>query len=144
MSTTDLSTPAADTVRPFERKVPPVVGLGMGALTAAITGGVLMVSQIEEEPALLVPGVLMGAAITLEIVAVVLLVTIRPFAWSRFTQVFGWALLAYLFQSGIIEWSFIKNDVPGGPLGVLTAGLVVFATIVPLMVAFTVARYQRV
>ena len=47
-------------------------------------------------------------------------------------------------QSAVIEWSFIINDVPGRPLAVLTAGLVVFATIVPLMIAFTVARYQSV
>lgn len=139
-----MSTTAVGTVRPFERKLPPVVVVAMVALTMAITGGVLLVSQIGEEPALLVPSVLMGGAIVLEIVSIVMLVTIRPFAWDRFAQVFGWALLAYVFQSAIIEWSFIKNDVPGRPLALLTTGLVVFATIVPLMIAFTVARYQAI
>lgn len=79
MSTT-VSTPAAAAVRPFERKFPPVIAIGMAALTLAITGGVLLVSQIAEDPALLVPGILMGGAIVLEIVAIVILVTIRPFA----------------------------------------------------------------
>lgn len=139
-----MSTTAATAVRPFERKLPPIVGISMVALTLAITGGVLVASQIGEEPALIVPSVLMGGAIVLETVAIVVLVTIRPFAWARFAQVVRWALLAYIVQSGIIEWSFIKNDVPGRPLAVLTAGLVVFATVVPLMIAFTVARYQAV
>jgi hypothetical protein len=86
----------------------------------------------------------MGAGIVLELVAVVMLATIRPFAWPRFAQVARWALLAYVAQSAIIEWSFVKNHVPGRPLSVLTAGLVVFATVVPLMIAFTVARYRAV
>jgi hypothetical protein len=91
-----------------------------------------------------VPTGFMVGAIVLELAAIVMLVTIRPFAWDRFFLVLGWTLLAYVLQSGIIEWSFIINDVPGRPLAVLTAGLVVFATIVPLMIAFTVARYQSV
>ena len=137
-----MSATAAGVLRPFERKFPPVVAIGMVALTLAVTGGVLVVSQIGEDPALLVPSILMGGAIVLEIVAIVMLVTIRPFAWDRFAQVFRWALLAYIAQSAIIGWSFIRNDVPGRPFSVLTAGLVVFGTVVPTMIAFTVARYQ--
>ena len=139
-----MSTTAVAVVRPFERKLRPVVGVAMAALTSAITGGILVVAQIGEEPDLVVPSVLMGAAIVLEIAAIVMLTAIRPFAWARFTQVFRWALLAYVLQSAIIEWSFIRNDVPGRPLAVLSIGLVVFSTAVPLMIAFTVARYQAV
>jgi len=139
-----MSTTTVAVVRPFERKLRPVVGVAMAALTLAITGGILVVAQIGEEPDLVVPSVLMGAAIVLEIAAIVMLTAIRPFAWARFTQVFRWALLAYVLQSAIIEWSFIKNDVPGRPLAVLSIGLVVFSTAVPIMIAFTVARYQTV
>ena len=131
-------------VRPFERRLPPVVVVAMLGLTLAITGGVLVIAQIGKEPSLAVPTASMVVAIVLELSAIVMLVRIHPFAWDRFFLVLGWALLAYVLQSGIIEWSFIINDVPGRPLAVLTAGLVVFATIVPLMIAFTVARYQSV
>lgn len=93
-----VSATAAGVVRPFERKFPPVVAIGMVALTLAITGGVLVVSQ-SGSPALLVPSILMGGAIVLEIVAIVMLVTIRPFAWDRFAQVFRWALLAYIARA---------------------------------------------
>ena len=139
-----MSSVAAAPVRPFERKFPPVVVAAMVGLTLAITGGVLVVAQMGEKQSLAVPTGFMVGAIVLELAAIVMLVTIRPFAWDRFFLVLGWTLLAYVLQSGIIEWSFIINDVPGRPLAVLTAGLVVFATIVPLMIAFTVARYQSV
>ena len=139
-----MTAAAATVARPFERKLPPVVAVGMVALTLAITSGVLVVAQIGEAQRLVLPGVFVGGAVVLEVVAVVMLVASRPLAWARFAQVFRWALLAYVFQAGIIEWSFIKNDVPDRPLVVLTAGLFVFATVVPLMIAFTVARYQAV
>lgn len=132
------------TMRPFERRMPPVVGAGMAALTLAIIGGILLVSQIGAEEALTIPTVFIVAALVFEAVAIMLLPTIRPFAWWRFRQVFLVALCAYVVQSGIIGWSFIKNDVPSGPLTLLILGLVVFATIVPLMIAFTTARYQAV
>lgn len=139
-----MTAATAVTVRPFERKLPPVIAVAMLGLTLAITGGVLVVAQIGEKSALAIPTGFMAGAIILELAAIVMLVTIRPFAWDRFALVFRWTFLAYVLQSAIIEWSFIINDVPGRPLAVLSAGLVVFATIVPLMIAFTVARYQSV
>ena len=41
----------------------------------------------------------------------------RGFAWPRFFQVGKWALLAYLFTAGLIEFAFLQNHVKGGPLG---------------------------
>lgn len=130
--------------RPFERTMPPVIGLGMAALTLAIIGGVLIASQIGTEPSLTLPRVLVVIALVVEAIAVVIMIRVRPFAWGLFRKVFGVALCAYVVQSGIIGWTFVKNDVPVAPFIVLTGGLVVFATIVPLMIAFTVARYQAV
>ncbi|HTO01654.1 MAG TPA: hypothetical protein VL068_13375 [Microthrixaceae bacterium] len=139
-----MTTATATPLRPFERKVPPVVPVGMVGLTLAITGGILVVAQIGEKAALTIPTIFVIGAILLEIVAIGMATTIRPFAWVQFGKVFRWALLAYVLQSAIIEWSFIINDVPGRPLAVLTAGLVVFATVVPVMIAFTTARYQEI
>ncbi len=131
-------------VRPLERKFPPVVPVAMVALALAVVGGVILAGQAMEHPSVTLPAALEVAAIALELVAVVLLVRIRPFAWQRFGQVFAVALIAYVVQGGMIEWAFAKNHTPGGPLAALTCGTVVFATIVPLMIAYTVARYQAV
>ena len=38
---------------------------------------------------------------------------------------------------------FLRNHTSGGPLVVLTLSLIVFAVNVPVLVAFTVARYDQ-
>lgn len=129
-------------VRPFERRLPPVIPVAMVALGFAVTTGVLLAAQVTGEPSLVLPTVLAAAAVALEIVAVVMAVNIRPFAWGRFRQVALWALLAYVAQSSMIVWAFVKNDIPARPLTLLLIGIGVFATIVPFMIAFTVARYE--
>ncbi|MEI2639295.1 MAG: hypothetical protein V9F03_09900 [Microthrixaceae bacterium] len=134
---------APDVVRPFERPMPPIVAIGMSALSLAVISGVLVAGQIGGQPSLTLPAVLVVIGTSCwRLVSVAFLVRIRPFAWWRFRTVFGWTLLAYVLQSSVIEWSFVKNDVPGRPMAILSAGLVVFATVVPLMISFTTARYQ--
>lgn len=130
--------------RPIERDLPPVVPVAMASMTLAVTGGVILASGALDDAPIAVPTAFVAAAVVAELVAVVMTALIRPFAWSRFRQVFLWALLAYVVQAGMIGYSFVRNDVPAGPLAVLTLGLVVFATAVPLMIAFTVARYEQV
>jgi apolipoprotein N-acyltransferase len=110
----------------------------------AVTGGVILAGQALSRPSVAFPAVLEIAAIVLELAAIVMLVRIRPFAWDRFRLVFAWGFVAYVIQGGMIEWAFARNHTPGRPLAVLTLGIVVFATVVPLMIAFTVARYQAV
>lgn len=130
--------------RPIERALPPVVPVAMVALALAVTGGVILAAGAMTDPSLVVPAVLVISAVVAELVAAVMLATIRPFAWKRFRQVLGWTLLAYVIQSAVIVFAFVVNDVPAGPMALFCVGLVVFATDVPLMIAFTVARYERV
>ena len=63
--------------------------------------------------------------------------------WRRFVEVGRWALLAYAITAGLIEFSFVRNHLSGGPLVVLTLSLVVYAVHVPVLIAFTVARYTE-
>jgi hypothetical protein len=70
------------------------------------------------------------------------LARVRDFAWDRFFAVARWALLAYLIVAAMIEFSFVRDHVSGGPLVVLTLSLVLFAVHVPVLIGFTVARYQ--
>lgn len=58
-------------------------------------------------------------------------------------RVGGRALLAYAVTAGMIGYAFLRNDLSGGPLIVLTLPLAVFAVQVPILIAFTVARYER-
>jgi hypothetical protein len=73
---------------------------------------------------------------------VVMLARTRAFAWDKFFLVGKWALVSYVIAAGLIEFAFVKDHVRGGALVVITAMLVLFAVTVPLIISFTVARYQ--
>ena len=67
----------------------------------------------------------------------------RPgFNWDVFFGVARWALLAYGVIAAMLEFVFIHDGTRGGKLVVLTLSLAVFAVHVPLLIGFTVARYQ--
>jgi hypothetical protein len=52
-------------------------------------------------------------------------------------------LLAYSIIAGMIEYSFLRDHITGGVLVVLTLSLVVFAVHVPVLIGFTVARFDQ-
>jgi hypothetical protein len=87
-------------------------------------------------------GLLAAAAIVLA-VGVVLLARQREFAWQRFRQVAGWTLLAYVVIAGMIEYAFVYDHTHGAVLVVMTLMLFVFMLAPPLLVGFTVARFQH-
>jgi len=56
--------------------------------------------------------------------------------------VFRWALLAYVISAGVIGFAFIYDHTRGAPLALVIVMLVIFALDVPLIIAFTAARYS--
>ena len=77
------------------------------------------------------------------VAAVLLLAREREFAWRRFFQVAGWALLAYIVIAGMIEYAIVYDQTRGPVLAVMTLLLVTFTLTVPVLLGFTVARFQR-
>jgi hypothetical protein len=126
-----------------DRKLPPVTLLGMSSI-ALIAGGVSYLASYLPKHAPLDPavGLLIAAALVL-VSAAVLVTRIPGFAWRRFFQVGAWTLLAYLVIAGMIEYAFVYDHTHGAVLVVMTLMLVVFLLAPPLLVAFTVARFQR-
>jgi hypothetical protein len=53
-----------------------------------------------------------------------------------------WTLVAYVVIAGMLEYVFVVDGTRGGSLLVVSASLLVFAVDVPLILAFSVARYQ--
>jgi hypothetical protein len=126
-----------------DRKVPPVTTLWMLSI-GLIAGGVSYLAAYLPKRAPLAPAVgLLAAAAVLLVAGVVLLARQRDFAWRRFFQVGGWTLLAYVVIAGMIEYAFVYDHTRGSVLVVMTLMLVVFGLAPPLLVAFTVARFQR-
>ena len=77
----------------------------------------------------------------LVLASAILLARLPSFAWDRFFLVFRWALLAYAISAGMIAFAFIRDHTRGAPLALVLVMLVIYAFDVPLIIAFTVARY---
>jgi hypothetical protein len=131
----------APAASPAGRRPPPVAELAVASVALMLIGGVYLAAHLPGHPGLAVPVATVAAGALLTAVDLVLLSRIRPFAWPVFFLVFRWALVAYLVIAGLLGFVFIRDHTPGATLAVLVATLVVFAVDVPLILAFTVARY---
>ena len=124
-----------------EQRLPPVTALGMTSLALIVAGGIYLSAHIPNDVPLTLPVILLALSALLLIGNLVAIRRIEGFAWARFVDVAKWALLAYVVTAGMIEYVFVRNDLTGGPLVVLTLSLVVYAVHVPMLIGFTVARY---
>lgn len=126
----------------LDRRLPPVAELLVTSVALMLAGGVYLAAHLPVPPPLgpAVALVAAGGAATLG--ALVMLVRIRPFAWSTFSSVWRWAMLAYLVIAAVLAFVFIYDHTRGTTLVVLIATLAVFALDVPTIIAFTAARYD--
>lgn len=126
---------------PEPRPMPPVTQVGMTSLALIVAGGIYLVAHLPESVPLTPAIVLLALSALLLAGNLLSLTRVKDFAWWRFFQVGRWALLAYAITAGLIEYAFLRNSLSGGPLIVLTLSLIVYALHVPMLIAFTVARY---
>ncbi|HEX7382066.1 MAG TPA: hypothetical protein VF265_07915 [Nevskiaceae bacterium] len=123
-------------------RMPPVTQLGMASLALIVIGVIYLASYLPEAVPLAPAVALLVASCVLLAVNLGLLARVPGFHWRRFFQVAGWALLAYAITAGIIEFAFVRDGLGGDLLVVLTLTIVVYAVHVPVLIAFTVARYD--
>jgi hypothetical protein len=125
-----------------ERRLPPVTAIGMTSLALIVAGGIYLSAHLPRHVPLTPAVILLALSALLLAGNVISLLRVPGFARERFFGVAKWALLAYAITAGMIEYAFLRNHVSGGPLVVLTLSLVVYAVHVPMLVGFTVARYD--
>jgi len=125
-----------------ERALPPVTQLGMASLALIVAGGIYLAAYLPRQVPLLPAEILLAASVLLLAVNLLALSRVKTFAWPCFFQVAKWALLAYVVVAGLIEFALVRDGMSGGLLVVLTLSIVVYAIHVPILTAFTVARYQ--
>jgi hypothetical protein len=128
--------------RPQDRQYPPITALAVASMILVVIGGIYLAAFIPDTPPLALPTALLYAAAAVLICNLALVARLREFAWGRFRKVGGWALLAYIVTAGMIEFVFVLDGTPGPILTLLTGMLVIYAVDIPLLLAFTVARYQ--
>jgi hypothetical protein len=124
------------------RRLPPIAQLTVCSLALVVVGGILMASYVPRQPPLAVPAALTAVSAVLTLTSGFLLSRLEQFAWPRFFLAFRWALLAYVISAGMIGFAFVRDHTRGAPLALVIVMLVIFALDVPVVIAFTVARYS--
>ncbi len=126
-----------------EARLPPVTEIGMASLALIVAGGIYLAAHLPGHVSLAPAAVLLALSALLLLGNLAALSRVKGFAWGRFFEIARWALLAYAITAGMIEYAFLYDHLKGGALVVLTLSLVVYAVHVPMLVAFTVARYAE-
>jgi hypothetical protein len=126
-----------------ERTLPPIQPIAVAIFVLIVTGGVYTAAHLPRHvPQGPTIGLLSAACVLLAINSV-LLSRIEGFAWGRFRQVAGWVLLAYIVIAGMLEYVFVYDHTRGTQLLILTLMLAVFAVNVPMLLGFSVARFDE-
>jgi hypothetical protein len=120
-----------------------VTEIGAASMIAIAGGVIYLAAYLPRHAPIWFALVLLAVAAALQLTNAFLLSRIEGFAWSRFLQVGRWALLAYALIAGMIEFAFVYDHTRGTQLAVMTAMLALFMLNVPVLIAFTVARYQE-
>jgi hypothetical protein len=124
------------------RQLPPIELVSVVSMALAIVSAIYLAWHLPQRPSLAPSIVLLAIAGILLAADLVLLARVRDFAWQTFWTVGRWATLAYLVITGMLEYVFIYDHTRGASLALMTITLALFAVNVPLILAFSVARYQ--
>jgi hypothetical protein len=127
---------------PADGPLPPIQQIAVAVLALVIIGGIYTAAHLPRHVPQGPTIALLAAAAVLLGVNAVLLSRISPFNWRVFRQVAGWVLLAYLVIAGMLEYVFIYDHTRGTQLAILTAMLAVFMLNIPMLLGFSVARFQ--
>jgi hypothetical protein len=125
-----------------ESRLPPVTQLAVVSMALIVAGGIYIASHLPNEVPLAPAVVLLAASALLLAGNLAALARVPDFNWGLFFSVARWAALAYGVIAGMLEYVFVNDGTRGGVLVVLTLSLVVYAIHVPLLIGYTVARYE--
>jgi hypothetical protein len=129
--------------RPADIRRPPIWECGVAALVLVVVSVIYLAAYLPGKPNTVPVYVLLAAATLLVVSQLVLIGALSSFSRSSFHEVAGWSLAAYVVIGGMIEYVFLRNHTRGEELWLLTWGLALFVLDVPLILGFSVARYQR-
>jgi hypothetical protein len=126
----------------YERDYPPIAELAVASMIAIVIGGVYLAAHLPRHAPPGVPIAMLVISGGIILTNVVLLSRIDNFAWKSFFLVAKWSLVAYAVIAGMLGYVFVKDGTSGGTLVLVTLMLIAYAINIPLLFAFSVARYQ--
>lgn len=125
------------------RRLPPIAEVAVAAMALVLAGGIYVAAYLPRTPSVAPAVGLLAAAAVLVVANVVMLARLDDFAWHAFWQVSGWAFAAYVVIAGMIEFVMARDGTRGSVLAVMTLLIVIFAVDIPMLLGFSVARYQE-
>ena len=132
-----------EAAKPYdERRLPPIQQIAIAVIVLIVIGGVYTAAHLPRHVPQGPTIALLTAASVLLAVNVGLLARIENFAWRLFRLVTLWVFAAYVVIAGMLEYVFIYDHTRGTQLLILTLMLAVFAVDIPLLLGFSVARYE--
>ena len=135
---------ATSSISPADRKLPPIAEVVVLSMALVIASGIYLASHLPQRASLAPVTALLVLAGLLLLSAVLATGRLKDFNWRVFFQVWRWASLAYIVIGGILEFVFVFDHTSGSMLLVFTLSLAIFAVDIPLLLSFSVARYQEV
>jgi hypothetical protein len=127
---------------PDQDSLPPVAEVSMAAMVLIIVGGIFMASHLPQAAPTTLPIIVLVGAIGLIAWNVFALARLREFSWSSFWLVAKWAFAAYVVITGMLFYVFVRDGTRGTQLVLITLMLICYGLIIPMLLAFSVARYQ--
>ena len=128
---------------PGDTPLPPIQQIAMAVMVLIVIGGIYTVAYLPRHVPQGPTIALLIAAGVLLALNTVLLSRISPFNWRVFRQVAGWVLAAYVVIAGMLEYVFVYDHTRGTQLVILSLMLFVFALNIPMLLGFSVARFQE-
>ena len=132
----------SDAEAPAERRLPPIQQIAVATIVLIVIGGVYTAAHLPRHVPQGPTVALLVAAAGLLALNITLLARIEDFAWGVFKQVTVWVFAAYVVIAGMLEYVFVYDHTRGTQLLILSLMLAVFALDIPLLLGFSVARYQ--
>ena len=126
-----------------DRKLPPIAEMVIVSMALVISGGIYLASHLPQRASLAPVTALLVLSGISTLGAVIAVGRLKDFNWKVFFQVWRWAMVAYVIIGGILEFVFIFDHTRGSMLLVFTLSLAIFAFDIPLLLSFSVARYQE-
>jgi drug/metabolite transporter (DMT)-like permease len=127
---------------PDQDSLPPVAEVSVAAMILIIVGGIYMASHLPHSAPTTLPIIVLVGAAALIAWNALALSRLREFSWSSFWLVGRWALAAYAVIGGMLLYVFLRDGTRGTQLVLVTLMLIAYALIIPMILAFSVARYQ--
>lgn len=133
----------ATTTDIYARSLPPVPAICEVSLAATIAAAIVLAVDLPRAGNLLAPSLLAGVAWACILVAAAMIAGIRSFNFRVFTMVSTRQFLAELVVAGMLEFVFLRDHLPDGPLVIFTVLVGSFSVAVALLMGFQVARWQE-